>query len=140
MSATRPTRPTLAERFNVFDERHGTTESPLKDRILTAFIERALNEHEHYSRSEPVGAYVADRFKSWAPEILMVLELAADWSADPTKAAARQLRSELEAKVKADEEARQRREDQAIASAVKEKADAFLQGLKESTADAALVK
>jgi hypothetical protein len=121
--------PTPADRFQTFQAAHGLLESPMADRILSAFFTRAIERYHQHGPSSFNGATlavaVADEIKRQAPDILAVLELAADWSTDPLAAAARQVRPELESKANAEAAAKRREEENQLRAEIQKKADQF---------------
>jgi hypothetical protein len=133
------TIPTPAARFQEFEASHGAIESPLADRLLGVFFERAINRYFEYPQSGTLQAYVSEEIKRLSPDILAVLELAADWQSDPLQAAGRILRADLDAKAQAEEEDRKRREDEALKVAIRAKADAFMEQLTQGGAAVAAV-
>lgn len=128
MSAAVPA--TTTARFQAFQAHHGPIAGPLTDRILGTMLDRAIFRFFDYSPQVPLGVFVANEMKRLSPDILAILELAADWSSDPLKAAERQLRPDLDAKAKAEAEAKKRAEEAALQSALTAKADAFMEQLK----------
>lgn len=117
------------DRFRTFKAQHGPLESGLTDRILgdffTFFINRAFEMSRQGSSRDSIGDQVAKMLAAHAPDVLAVVELAAQWGADPMKAAESQLRPELEAKAQAEAAARKRHEEAQLRAAINAKAEAF---------------
>jgi len=123
---------TTAARFEAFEAHHGPLESGLADQILLHVMKEAVSRFSAYpqDRGTTLAGFVANDFRTKAADILSLMELAADWSADPMKAAARQLRAELDAKAADEAAAKKREEDAATQAAIRAKADAFMAQLQ----------
>ncbi len=118
-------------RFQTFAANHGPLESPLALSILETFFTRSISRFYDHSQEGTLQDWVERQLKAQAPDILAVLELAAQWSADPLKAAEGQLRAALEAKTKAESDAKAQADEAILQAAVKAKAEAFMSQLKK---------
>lgn len=123
------------EAFKSFRAAHGPIESPLAERILSSFFDRAIGAAFEARRVgsngfKNIGTYVLDEFARISPDVLAVLELAADWAADPLKAAEAQLRPALEAKAKAEAEELKRRQEAELRAEVQKRTDALMASLE----------
>ena len=119
-------------RFQTFAAHHGPLKSPLAISILETFFQRAITRYHDHNQPGRLQDFVEQQIKGQAPDILAVLELAADWCDDPMKAADRQLRADLEAKTTSEAAAKKSADDATFQAAVKAKADAFMVQLKKS--------
>ena len=123
---------TTLNRFQAFAANHGPLESPLAISILETFFTRSISRFYDHSQEGTLQDWVERQFKIQAADILACLELAAQWSADPLKAAEGQLRADLEAKTTLEAIAKKRDDDATLEAAVKAKAESFLSQLKKS--------
>lgn len=131
---------TITERFQIMAENHGPLESPIAHRLLANIMEESINRF-HSQPDGNLADFVVTRMKNRAADILIILELAADWSNDPVKAAGRLLRPEIEADAQRRAEALDREKQSAIEAAVQVEADKFKASLKKKgTSEAAGAK
>lgn len=123
------------EAFKSFRAAHGPLESPLAERILSSFFDRAICAAFEAKRMgsngfKSIGSSVLDEFARDSADVLAVLELAASWSADPMKAAEAQLRPALAARAEAERDETKRRQEAELRAEVQKRTDALMASLE----------